>query len=293
MKRSSDSITNNGGQERLAKATLVKVGMQVTKMTQKLCYDVHRRCEGMEALAWTGAVTEGISDRRVLSVEERSTCKEVGIGLANLFRLKNMSEDWKEVGWMHLKNIFSEGFARKMLESEANALLTTLTEVSSTGYKKRSIDIAQNCEWLEAFPIHEMVIVELAAAICGRRVMIRETMVSMTIGQSDSTPEFSNKKLSDKIMKQLGNGKKEMECEPIAMIIPLSAHIWMKTQEQLGLHKGRPRKGKDHLIEVGDIFIVSWRQWHATVREKRQSDDASEKRYIVVSVGEDKEFLIY
>ena len=89
--------------------------------------------------------------------------------------------------------------------------------------------------------------------------IIRETFFEMKENVMENvTKGIIQDGLTQKEMKELSNGDTRSHEEPLAVFIPLSTRLSLSTFQQYKMHVGRPKKGKVHEIEVGDIFIVNW-----------------------------------
>ena len=271
-----------------------KIGREVVVLCQKATRDAYRMKAGLEVLKSMDADGETMEETLVVEVQKKESCEEIGKGICNMVTVRNMSTDWIEKGWLHWKKIFTKPFVEDLLAPEVYELKMLGFEEETALLKKTRVEYTERDPKLEAIlkqiPVHENVIFKMMETMTGGGGIVRETLFEMKENVIENkTKGITQEGLTQKQMKELLNGNTRSHEEPIAMFIPLTTRLSLTTFQQYKMHVGRPKKGKIHEIEVGDVFIVNWRLSHAL-----SYDNGGKKvMWIVLGAARSEKHLMY
>lgn len=271
-----------------------KMGREVVFLCQKVSRDEHRRKEGLEALKSLGSEGETLEERTLAEEEKRERCKDIGSRVSIMVTVRNMSTDWMQSGWLHWKQLLTKPMVQDLLAQEAHDLMNLATEEESTLLKKRKVLHNVGDEKLESLlhslPLHKMVLLKMMERLSGGGGIISETLFEMKENVMDNWSKgITQEGLREKEMKELSKGETRSHEEPLAVFIPLSTPLKLNTFQQYKMQLGRPKKGKVHKIEVGDIFIVHWRLSHSVWFEKSEENPV----WIVLGAATTEKYLMY
>jgi hypothetical protein len=274
-----------------------KLGDEVTSISRNLSWDLYRRQDGLDALRGMEVGEE--SNEKSITAEEqkRTVCVDLGESLSNMLKIRNMEIDWKEEGWMHFKGIFCEAFIGDLLLQEVELVMSTGNEERRGDWLKKSIlyrneDMQDIPDVFNKCPIHQYVLRKLMATLAGPKLVVRETMCLAKDGKSaDGVEMLCESLLSEKKMRELGSLVKALHDEPVAVLIPLGCSLHVTTYQQYKKKTGRPRKGKNHVVDTGDLFILNWRQIHS-IGDITETPGKAPK-WIVIAGAKKQEDLMY
>ena len=275
-----------------------KLGNDALSLSKKLSWDEFRRKQGIIALRNMDMEEETVEQEKNEKEKIRDRCKEIGEIVCNMLTVRNMTVDWMETGWLHWKKMLSDSFIEELFAEEVEELMRTAVEEDEATFKrKKALYRLHETKLLEeqskALPIHEMVIVKMMETLTAGVGILRVTMYETKDNvPEDSEQAITQEGLTQKKMRELHSGQNGWQKEPLCLLIPLTTALCMKTQEQYRKHLGRPRRGKEHRIEVGDVFLMSWRLLHSFTCDSKSSNGKKPK-WIVISAARNENHLMY
>lgn len=297
MKRNVDGETN--GCKRFRKDVLDRIkaeGCDVLQLSKKLSNEEGRWRAGLKAMGVSEEEEVEIDDYNKFYVQKMLGCKEIGKKAGRIFSIKNMIKDWREEGWMHWKAMFSPGFIKSFLIREVNELMegAKTHEVGIRSEKKMTFNIMDLSRVNSQFtkkPIHQFVFSQLLEEIAGRETTVREIILQYE-GKQKENLEYGEYEtvLPENKMKELAQGREDENNKPLALFVPLTSKIIMKTQQQYKQRLGRPRKAKCHCIDIGDVFLVNWRQVH---KMEPCKEVKARQHILVLALAKCEDFLMY
>jgi hypothetical protein len=275
-----------------------KVGEEVWELSKVVAYDEFRREQGLQSRKVLGMKGESREECVEAEKRKRVFCCEIGSKASHMVTVKNMDMDWKAVGWMHWRKAFAIPFIDNLLAKEAEELVSVEPETDMSGMKKKYLEYTIEKEGesgvLYGFPIHDLVMREIIERqVVGGPTVVRENMffVEANGGGKEGNRPVCKRHMDPKIMKEISMESKGSHAEPIAMFIPIAGSFIVETFEQYKKHIGRPRRAKQHLVEVGDIFMLHWRQLHSIMLK---IDPLSEKaKWIIFAAARKERHLMY
>ena len=274
-----------------------KLGSDVLSLSKKLSWDEFRRKQGIIVLRNMEMEAETL-EQELKAEGGKKRCSEIGEIVCNMVTVRNMSVDWMETGWLHWKKMFSDSFIEDLFVHELEDLMRLeVVEEEGSMKKKKVLYCLQEKKWgttpSKALPILEMVVVKMMEALTAGVGKMRVTMFEMKENESENTKyAFTQDGLTPKEMRELHNGENGWQKEPLCLLIPLTTGLCMNTQEQYRKHLGRPRRAKEHRIEIGDVFLMSWRLLHSFTCDSRRSI-GKKLKWIVISAAKNEHYLMY
>lgn len=254
-----------------------KVVEEVWEESKSFAYDEFRRREGLKSRVILGIRGESEEERARAEREKRRRCCEIGSKVSNLFVVRNMESDWKGVGWLHMKRIFAISFIEDVFKKEAESLTSAVVEESKGSMKPKSVEYdlerKENDGALQQYPIHDLVMRKIMEKLVEGGSVLRETIfISEEVTEEEENEGKRKGDSSEKKMKEINLKSRGSQAEPITVVIPIEGSVLLKTYEQYKKHVGRPRKAKEHVAEVGDVFLLNWRQLHNITSNTNSAD---------------------
>jgi hypothetical protein len=273
-----------------------RIGQELLELSKSVAYDEFRRFQGLRSRKVLGMKGESTEECEQAEKRKRECCGEIGSKASHMVVVINMERDWKAVGWLHWKKAFAVSFIDQLFVQEAESLMMSAAEVDRGGIKQKSILYGAQVEGetsvLHGFAIHEMVMREIVEKLVAGPTVVRENIFSVDEGKEGEENGWRCRGvMSVKAMNEINTGSKGSHEEPIAMVIPIEGSLIVETNQQYKKHVGRPRKGKQHVAAVGDIFFLHWRQVHIILCDM----DPFEKKakWIILAVGRKVDHLMY
>jgi hypothetical protein len=282
------------GQKQCVVKKCKKVVGEVLELSKTIANDDFRRRVGQESRMVLGIKGESYEECVEAEETERALLSEIGSKVSNVLLVRNMEKDWKGVGWMHLRKAFAKPFMQDLFKEEVEFLMLSVVEEDRDGMKQKSIQYGlqddESVGVISRYPIHDTVMRKILEKLVVGATVVRE-IIFFVEDIRDVEGKECKGGMSEKIMKEISLESTGIQAEPIAVVVPIVGSLIVKTYQQYKKHVGRPRKAKEHVTEVGDMFMLNWRQLHSI----SCSSDSGEKeaKWVIFAAATKENHLIY
>jgi hypothetical protein len=175
--------------------------------------------------------------------------------------------------------------------------MTSEVEENKGGIKQKSMKFELQEEGLggvlDMYPIHNMVMRKIIENLVVGARTVRETIFFVEKNKEEEEEEKGSIRKGDekeKTMREISIESRGSHAEPIAIVVPIVGTLNLKTYHQYKKIVGRPRKALEHALEVGDMFLLNWRQFHTI--SWNINADAKNAKWIILAAATKENHLI-